>query len=317
MSISRREFVLASAFAAPIVRTLQLPVDRPIRASARLAVITDLHHGLAPDALTRFDAFLGAVAVRKDLEAVWQLGDFCYSDAGSADCLARWRSVALPRHNVLGNHDMDKVDKAAAMSAWGMPARYYAAVIGGWRFVVLDLNHYKKDGALHAYANGNYFAAGVSHNWADPEQLTWLDREIRASAEPVVLVSHQPIGLGSSAGSVPPEQQQVLDVVTNAGRANPRGRVRCCISGHLHVDRLELADGLPCVCVNSASYFWSGGMHAYTAPLFAFMEFGTDGTLRIEGRRGAFVAPPPAASDAVVGRSPSITDRRIQIGIGG
>ena len=28
--------------------------------------------------------------------------------------LAKWRRITLPRHSVLGNHDMDKVDKATA-----------------------------------------------------------------------------------------------------------------------------------------------------------------------------------------------------------
>jgi hypothetical protein len=30
-------------------------------------------------------------------------------------------------------------------------------VSGGWRFLVLDLNHFQKDGGLHAYGKGNYF----------------------------------------------------------------------------------------------------------------------------------------------------------------
>src|SRR5262249_21186582 len=156
----------------------------PPRGTIRLAVIADLHHGLAPDALARFDAFLGAVRAREGVDAVWQLGDFCYSDATSPECLARWRGVTLPTYSVLGNHDMDKVDKPTAVRSFGMASRYYAAVIGGWRFIVLDLNHFRKDGVLHAYANGNYFVEGASCNWADPEQLAWLDGELHRSAEP-------------------------------------------------------------------------------------------------------------------------------------
>lgn len=88
------------------------------------------------------------------------------------------------------------------------------------------------------------------------------------------------------------------------------------MSGHLHVDRFEQPGGVPCLSINSASYFWSGGMRKYTLPLFAFMEFGTDGVLRIEGRQGTFVVPPPKDSDGVTGRSPSISNRRVRLSLG-
>jgi len=310
MPLSRREFLAAAGAAVPVLQ-LRLPVLSPPRGSVKLALITDLHHGLAPDALARFDAFLAAIAQHRDLDAVWQLGDFCYSDAGSEELLTKWRDIALPRQSVLGNHDMDKADKATAMAAWGMPERYHASVIGGWRFVALDLNNFRKDGVVYPYANGNYFNAGTELNRADPEQLAWLDRQLRTSREPVVLIGHQPLGMGAPDGALPAEQREIFDIVREAGRANPRGRVVCCLSGHLHVDRLERVDGIPCLSINSASYFWSGGMQRYSAPLFAFLDFGADGILRITGREGSFVAPPPASSDGVVGRSAGIGSRRL------
>jgi hypothetical protein len=311
--LSRRAFVTRLAATLPMVRSIQLPVAAPPVRTVRLAVVADVHQGLAPDALTRLDAFLAAVVARDRLDAVWQLGDFCYSDAESQACLDRWRTVTLPRFGVLGNHDMDKVDKAVAVAAFGMTARYYATVLGGWRFVVLDLNHFRKDGEIHAYATGNYFTDNATFNLADPEQLVWLERELRASREPVVLISHQPIGFGSAGDLLPEEQRQVPDVIEAAGRDNPAGRVVCCLSGHLHIDRFETPGGLPCLSVNSASYYWSNGMYPYTQPLFAFMDFGSDGMLTIEGRAGAFVRRPPADSDAVTGRSASIASRSIRM----
>lgn len=310
MTLSRRDFLAAAGAAVPLL-SVRLPVGAPLGAGARLAVITDLHHGLAPDALERFDAFLDAIPQHPDLDAVWQLGDFCYSDAGSDALLAKWRRIALPRHSVLGNHDMDKVDKAAAMAAWGMATRYHASVIGGWRFVALDLNNFRKDGKVLPYANGNYFNAGSELNRADPEQLAWLDRQLRTSREPVILIGHQPLGIGGADNALPDEQREIFDLIRAAGRVNPRGRVACCLSGHLHVDRLERVDGIPCLTINSASYFWSGGMHPYTTPLFAFLDFGADGILRITGRDGSFVNAPPANSDGVVGRSAGISSRRL------
>jgi hypothetical protein len=52
-------------------------------------------------------------------------------------------------------------------------------------------------------------------------------------------------------------------------------------------------------------------MRAYTKPLYAFMELGTDGVLKVEGIVGEFAKPPPRQSDTVPGRSASIEPRGI------
>jgi len=278
-----------------------------------MAVIADLHHGLAPDAIPRFKAFIDEVHRRKGIGLAVQMGDFCYSQPDSTPCIELWRELKIPRLNVLGNHDMDKCDKDAAMKYTGMKSRYGSHEYGGYLFVTLDLNNFKKDGKLVPYSNGNYFTDNATHNWADPEQLDWLGTTLRKSTKPVILVSHQPLGFGEPGQGPPPEQVEVLDVVTAAAKDNPKGAVAACLCGHMHVDRLEEHKGIPCLCVNSASYFWSGGMNPYTKPLFAFMELTTDGHLVVEGVRGEFVKPPPANSDRVVGRSASIADRTLPL----
>lgn len=299
--ITRREFLGgAAAFAVPLRFKLAAP------AAARVAVITDLHHGLAPDALSRLGAFGKAVRGKKGIDAVLQMGDFCYSDENAKECMDLWNAIPGPKMHVLGNHDMDKVDKDAAMKFFGMRDRFGIRKIGGYRFIHLDLNHLKKDGKLESYANGNYFAAGVMHNWADPLQLGWLEKELGRSRDPVIILAHQPLGFAEPGKELPPEQREVMDILE-------KGPVAACLFGHLHVDRLEVCRGIPCLCVNSASYFWSAGMHAYSKPLFAFLEFGADGVLRVEGAKGEFPKPPPAASDAVIGRSASIASRSLAL----
>lgn len=276
-------------------------------------MITDLHHGLAPDAMPRLSAFVEAVEKRPHLDFVMQMGDFNYSmPSSSTECVALFGRLPQPKIHVLGNHDMDKCDKATAMKFFGMPSRYGVHRFGGWRFVVLDLNHYELHGSLHAYENGNYFAARAECNWADPEQLAWLAEELASGSEPTILISHQPLGFAEPGQAMPAEQVAVLDVVERVRHLNPRGSVRACLFGHLHVDRLERARGIPCLCVNSASYFWYEGMRPYTRPLYAFMRLSSRG-LEIEGVAGAFVSPPPKGSDTVIGRSGSILDRSLAL----
>lgn len=314
--MTRREFLVGAGAGYGALRALQwvpLGLEPAGRKALKFAVISDLHHGLAPDAQSRLQAFCDEVRKRKDIQLVIQLGDFNYSQPESAECVKLFNELTQPKVHVLGNHDMDKCDKDAALKFWGMKSRYGAEDHGDYRFLVLDLNHFKKEGKLVSYAGGNYFTDNATHNWADPDQLAWLDRELRTSKKPVVLLSHQPLGFAEPGQSLPPEQVEIVDIVTKAKVANPGGAVAISLFGHLHVDRLERVGDVPYYCVNSASYFWGGGMYPYSKPLFAFMELTSDGSLKVEGVQGAFVKPPPAGSDGVVGRSASIEDRRIGV----
>lgn len=309
-SMTRREFLTASA-SVPLFRLVDLPGE-PRAGEVRFAVITDLHHGLAPDAQSRLQAFVEEVKRRNRLDFVMQMGDFNYSQPSSAECTTLFNTLSQPKIHVLGNHDMDKCDKTAAMKFFGMPSRYGVHRFKGWRFVVLDLNHFKLNGSLYAYENGNYFTDGAQCNWADPEQLDWLEKELSSGPEPTILIAHQPLGFCELGQPMPAEQVAVLDVVERTRRTNPRGAVRASLFGHLHVDRLEHYQGVPFLCVNSASYFWYQGMHAYSRALFAFMTLSSKG-LAVEGVAGSFVTPPPKASDVVIGRSASVSNRSLHL----
>ncbi|MBS1725998.1 MAG: metallophosphoesterase [Armatimonadetes bacterium] len=309
--MTRRELLVAGGCLALNRLEIPLALATPPKKAFRMAVITDIHHGLAPDAETRFDAFYEAVHPRKDIDLILQLGDFCYSDPGSVEFVKKFQSLKPPKIQVLGNHDMDKCDKTAAMKFWSMKSRYGIHDTRDFLFVWLDLNHFKKNGELVSYANGNYFTDNATYNWADPEQLAWLEQTLLKAKKPVILLSHQPLGFAEPNQSLPPEQQQIVELLAKCAKANPKGAVAVSMFGHLHVDRLEHVENIPFYCVNSASYFWSSGMWPYTKPLFAFMEFTTDGKLVVEGVQGEFVKTPPKASDSVVGRSASIDDRAV------
>lgn len=278
--------------------------------TTRIAVVADLHYGLAPDAGARFDAFLSDLETNP-VDAVMQMGDFCHPGPESEELCRKWRALRTPRIDVLGNHDMDKGTKRQIMDQWAMRDRFYAMDVGHLRFVVLDLNNLERDGRILPYEHGNYFASGISHNWADPEQLDWLRSELLTGSKPTVLVSHQPIGFGQPGEELPTSQTEILDIVVQARSRNPAGAVVLCLSGHLHVDRLETVHGIPCLSVNSASYFWHAGMHPYRNPLYAFLDFDPSGVLSVQGRSSAFVNPPPASG--VAGMRAAISHRRLSL----
>ena len=311
--LSRRDLIKLGTLAAISRLEIPLALATPPKRPLRLAVITDIHHGLASDAQMRMEAFVEATKKRKGIDLVLQLGDFTYSDDKSTDFVKKFHELNHPIIHVLGNHDMDKCDKATAMKCWGMTSRYGRHETPDFTFLWLDLNHFKKNGKLFDYDKGNYFTDNATYNWADPEQLNWLEETLNRTRKPVILLSHQPLGFAEPGQPLPTEQVEIVDLISKAAKANPKGAVCLSMFGHLHVDRLEHVNNIPFYCVNSASYFWSSGMWPYDKPLFAFMELTTEGKLIVEGVQGEFIKAPPQVSDSVVGRSPSIGNRTIEL----
>lgn len=311
--MTRRDLLKLGSLAFVSRFEIPLSLDPKFRKPLKFAVISDLHHGFAPDAMARASAFIQAVKARKDLDCVLQLGDFCYSDAGSQELLDKFKEVKLPIIHVLGNHDMDRCTKERAMATIGMRSRFDKFEFGDFTFVVLDLNNIKRNGEVIPYANGNYFTDNAILNSIDPEQKEWLRSKLATSKKPVILLSHQPLGFAEQGKPLPPEQQEVIDLIKEVKALKGKSPVALSMFGHLHVDRLEYVDEIPFYCVNSASYFWSEGMCPYTKPLFSLMELTTDGRLIVEGVHGEFVNAPPKASDKVIGRSASISNRKIRV----
>jgi 3',5'-cyclic AMP phosphodiesterase CpdA len=255
-------------------------------------LIADLHHGLCPTAMDRIEVFMAEVE-RRSPAFILQLGDFCYGDAGSRECLGLWNQFSGSRYHVLGNHDMDRMSKRAVMDAWAMPKNYYSFDRGGFHIVVLDCNYLKLESGLVDYDRGNYFKHPSARAHVDPEQLAWLKADLDRTQLPTIVFSHQ--GLSPSGGAA--NRDAVRRVMTTALRANGTRKVVACLCGHHHVDRLTPDDGLPQVWVNSASYHWVGEQYGrmadYRDSLFAFVTLDPSGTIRLTGRTSEFVAPSP------------------------
>ena len=315
---SRRE-VLAALTGLAVGPRVLLPWARgwtaPGARTVRFGAIADPHHGLAPDAQERLRAFVKAVNARDSLDFVIQLGDFCHPTEEGKECVALINRIRVPRYHVLGNHDMDKGSKVETMAHWGMRKPHYALDVGGFRFVVLDLNHLNEGERRVPYGNSNFYVDGKTRAWADEPQLRWLARTLGEAQKPTIVFSHQPLGLTRPGQPLPPQQEEVFSIIRSANRAARGPGVIACVCGHLHVDRHEQRDGVHCLCVNSASYFWRRGMHPYRDPLFAFFELDPAGVIRVEGMTSTWRDEKDANDKqlavGLVGVEPRISDRRL------
>ena len=290
------------------------------------AVCADIHHDIMHDGPQRLQAFVEAAADARVDMAV-QLGDFCQPTEANRPFLDIWQALALPRYNVLGNHDMDGGARRQQTVAYmSMPDRYYSFATKGWHFAVLDGND-PSDPPRSGYACG--MAA---------DQIDWLGADLRATDLPVVIFIHQAMDRGDLDSAA-----EVLTLLDEINRDAGGQQVVAVCSGHHHLDYATCLNGIWHIQVNSMSNYWMGGDFLqvrygqridatfpyikYTAPykdpLFALVRLEPGATIHIEGVESEWVGPSPGdlgflrahgASLPLAGASvrPGITTRLLQ-----
>lgn len=176
------------------------------RRALRFGLVTDLHYADREPATTRFyreSLPKAREAVerlnRERLSFLGVLGDVKDMASGEPEARTLGHLVAIeaelrrfsgPVHYVLGNHDMDNLSKTQALFVLRNPGGstehgYHAFSRGGVRFIVLDAC-FGADGM--PYDHGRF-------DWRDTfvpaAELAWLDAELGAAREPVIVFAHQ------------------------------------------------------------------------------------------------------------------------------
>jgi 3',5'-cyclic AMP phosphodiesterase CpdA len=292
-SCDRREFLSAAAAAAAAgTATAAWPAPRPI---CTIGLIADPHHGLAPDAEARLDAFMHAAELRKP-DMLIQMGDFCHPPRKVKSATAFLRTFEQfrgPRHHVIGNHDLDMArSKREILDVWGADRSYYSFDQGGFHFVVLDCNYVRTaDGKSLDWSPDRPYEGRIS-----AEQVEWFKRDLEKTQLATVVISHQGFGPKWSGGVVP-NGNEIRAIIATNNRQARGGKVILCMHGHNHLDGASVVDGVHYLQINSASYLWVGEQYGrmapYADPLFAFLELNPAGTIRLVGKGSTFVKPTP------------------------
>jgi len=203
-AIDRRDFLKVSAGALAGLATESVRLGA--QASVRFGLVTDSHYADADamgtrfyreslakmrEAVTRIRAerasFLGILGDIKDMAPK---EPEARSLSHLAAIEAEIQRFGGPTYHVLGNHDMDNNSKPqmlAGITNTGIARErsYYAVSHQGLRLIVLDAC-YLEDGRDYDHGNFDY-----RDTWVPAAQLTWLDRELAASTEPVIVLAHQ------------------------------------------------------------------------------------------------------------------------------
>jgi len=301
----------------------------------KFGVFTDLHVDIMHDTQERLTAFIEDCR-KEDVDFIIQLGDFCYPDE-NRKCVCKpenrpanieyalkvktyadkeaiihlFNDFEKPSYHVLGNHECDMCSKQETLDYYKMNrGSYYSFDMGGFHFVVLDANYYKKDGQYIAYSNGNYFDESYHKvrvlPYLPPEEIEWLREDLNQTALPSILFSHQCLSEDNPRGIL--NAADVKQVLLQAP-----GGVLAAFNGHEHLDYEEYQDGIWFVNLNSMSCNWVDTAYTcygiygeemdekypnikytvpYQGPLYAMITLDEEGA-HIKGTQSDFAGPSP------------------------
>ena len=95
--------------------------------AVKFGIIADIHRDLTPDADERLEAFMKKVDEEKP-DFLMSLGDFAHPIAENEGFAQRFASSKSPACHVLGNHEIDYVDKKTAVAFLHMPSAFYSFI---------------------------------------------------------------------------------------------------------------------------------------------------------------------------------------------
>lgn len=294
---TRRDFLKRTGplVLLPALATHLPSLDDPV---LRIGVISDLHHGLAPDAMQRLSRFMQAMDEEKP-DILFQLGDFHFGKPESKECQALWEQFEGPAYHVLGNHDMDFYTKAHMLDNWGMPAPYYAFDLAGYHFVILDRNNLKTPDGYVPYDTANFYVDSSMRAYADPEQLDWLRQDLQNTRLPTLVFSHQGLGYPVKNDYHAAARREIESILESTKDEAGLPKVAACFCGHHHLDRYAHKAGVHYVWLNSASYYWVGEKYGrmafYEDSLFSVITLYQSGSIEIAGAHTTWRSPSPRA----------------------
>ena len=193
----------------------------------------------------------------------------------------------LPVNHCMGNHDIwgwqlkedVKSDPLYGKNWWlqltGNTKSYYSFTHQNWHFIVLDSTQEN---------NGGYIAL------LDAEQFNWLGAELESNKDKhICIVSHIPIVSFCSAmffKDMLPNGDWKLSrallhtdarMIKDLFRKYPN--IRCCLSGHIHLQDEVTYLGIQYFCNGAVSGNWWKGAFQDFAPAYALFDFHQDGTV--------------------------------------
>ncbi|OQD42825.1 hypothetical protein BUL40_06935 [Croceivirga radicis] len=259
--MERRTFVKQSTLFCASTLVLPLKPGLSNTQQVRIGLASDTHYAERKVAGTRY--YAGALQKMEEfvntmnteqVDFVMHLGDFKDEDEtkSEANTLGYLQTIEAayakfngPRYHCIGNHDVDSITKTQFLEQvtnTGVATKkgYYSFDANGFHFVVLDGNHTQK-GKDHFYKTGQ--------DWQDTNlgtaQLTWLAKDLAATALPVVAFCHHPLYEFFRDG----HKYHVNDYKAVQKLLEVNGNVLAVFQGHVHAEDHVTHNGIHYVTV--------------------------------------------------------------------
>ena len=233
----------------------------------RIGLVTDIHHGpdvdvrvgsAAPELLASFTRRMRE-EFRPDL--VVDMGDRINDTDPTTDKirLAEVRGMletaGVPVLYAWGNHDLINVRPAEARPILGKQGDFETRDVGGYHLVVLN----SQDPTVEQI--GGTLSDG---------QLDWLETDLKSGTTPALVFCHHPLDEQDPSRHWYFRHHHDHAGCHNRARARTilaaSGRVKAVFNGHMHLNTVEVIDGIPYVTlmslVDSAMTNGPSGCHA-------------------------------------------------------
>jgi 3',5'-cyclic AMP phosphodiesterase CpdA len=306
--MNRRKFLVNSSLLSLATgffggKAIATPAAKDKKASLRFAFLSDVH--IKPTEVSELGmrkAFRHVNSNKAAVDFIINGGD-SIMDAMKADKLKVqgqwdvWNKVVtdenrLPMYHCIGNHDAwgwqmtepeiksdPLYNKAWVVKELNMPNRFYSFKKTNWKFIVLDSAHEN---------NGGYIAK------VDDEQFVWLENELKETPakQNIAIISHIPIvsfcsamffdknepngDLKISRALLHTDTRKVTELFTNYKN------IRCCLSGHIHMQDAVEYKGIKYFCNGAISGNWWNGAFKGFEPAYAIFQFYKDGNVKRE-----------------------------------
>lgn len=189
--------------------------------SIRLAIVTDIHHGL-PSHTKRGDT--AALLMKEFAEFVRESGVTHVLDLGDRisdidrvtdlrlekEVAEMFRDISVPVWHINGNHDRDHLSVADNEEILGQSLGHEVHDLGDWRIIL-----WRADSQIHR--NGQ-------HSFQLPEaDLLWLAAQMQKADRPVLVASHVPVSGHSQIGNYYFERSPRVDLSAGSPRARSSG----------------------------------------------------------------------------------------------
>ncbi len=279
--MSRRQLLQSSALASWSL-SMGSTLGAPTSASTalRFGLITDVHYADKPPAGTRHYresvAKLEEAAVafeQAQVAFVVELGDLIdaadevHVELGYLQTINRvFSQIAPQRHYVLGNHCVDLLTKPEFLGEVEQEKSYYSFDHSGCHFILLDAC-FRADHQDYGRKNAHWTDTNIP-----PEQLEWLQADLQATANPVIVFAHQRLDVDTNHGVK--NNAAVREVLEESQR------VVAVFQGHSHENALNQIGGIP-YCTLVAMVEGSGEQQSG----YAIVEVTPEPKLSLQGFR--------------------------------